>query len=66
MPTFKLIGTTVAGYLLLGASVMAGMRLVEWAVPRPATKILICMVDDTGTVEVCKSLDELRKRGVLM
>lgn len=53
------------GFFLMGVLVMSGMRLVEWAIPRPSTKILVCMVDDTGTVEVCKSLDELKRRGVL-
>lgn len=57
---------TLLNFVLLGALVMSGMRLVEWAIPRPATKILVCMVDDTGTVEVCKSLADLQKRGVRM
>ena len=57
---------TLLNFVLLGVCVMGGMRLVEWVIPRPATKILVCMVDDTGTVEVCKSLDELSKRGVQM
>lgn len=57
---------TLLNFVLLGVCVMSGIRLVEWAVPRPATKILVCMASDTGDVEVCKSLEELRKHGVQM
>jgi hypothetical protein len=44
--------------VLIGVLMMSGMRLADWAIPEPATKLLICVSDQDGNVGHCKSFAE--------
>ena len=47
-------------FVLAGCLVAVGNRVGEWTIPKPETRVLVCLADKTGTVEVCKRLDELK------
>lgn len=49
-------------YLFIGALMMAGMRVVEWVIPQPETKVLVCFASDAGKISQCKRLDDLIKK----
>lgn len=52
----------LALFLLLGFVLMVGQRAAEWSIQKPETRVLVCMADEIGTVEVCRSLDDLVKQ----
>lgn len=49
-------------YFAIGSMVMLGFRAVEYAIPAPETRVLICMIDEAYTVETCKSLKEISEK----
>ena len=38
-----------------GALMQLGIRAVEWIVPKPETRIVVCLASDLGEIEVCRS-----------
>lgn len=56
----SLLGQLVI-YLTLGATVMAGMRAVEWLIPKPEIRLMVCMYDELDKLE-CKTAAELMQK----
>lgn len=53
---------TVFGILAIGAIAGAGMRLAEWAIPKPESRVVICWANELDQVEICRSLQELKAK----
>ena len=51
----------LALFLLLGFVLMVGQRAAEWSIQKPETRVIVCMADELGTVEICRTLDDLVK-----
>jgi len=51
-----------AGAIGFGILIMIGFRIVEYVIPRPETRIIVCMVGKDEKAEICKPLAELRER----
>ena len=56
--TLKETAKQIAWMLVIGASLMLGIRAVEWLVPEPPSRIIVCMASDLGKRE-CRNLEEL-------
>lgn len=48
-------------FVIAGMLAALGWRAIEWSIPKPETRVLVCMADETGDVEICRTLDELTK-----
>jgi len=48
--------------ILIGFLLMIGMRLGEWVLIEPPTRLLICMVDKEGSVGNCKPFSDYIKK----
>lgn len=42
-------------FMIVGAALVAGMRLAEIAWPETAAKVMICFANDLNNIEACKS-----------
>lgn len=49
-----------ANFLIIGATVMIGMRAVEWVIPKPAQKslIMVCYVQSEGQKDKCEYITD--------
>ena len=54
------LGTFVF-YAAMGATMMAGMRVMDWVIPKPASRVFVCIVVD-GMETECKSLEEIQEK----
>lgn len=50
--------TGVIVMAIIGFIIGAGMRAAEWIIPKPETRVVVCMADDLDVV-ACKSLNSL-------
>ena len=48
--------------LALGVLAGTGVRAVEWAIPAPEMRVIVCTMDDFDRVETCTSAAELLKK----
>lgn len=48
--------------LALGVLLGTGVRAVEWAIPAPELRVIVCTMDDFDHVETCTSAAELLKK----
>ena len=48
--------------LALGVLAGTGVRAVEWAIPAPEMRVIVCTMDDFDHVETCTSAAELLKK----
>lgn len=48
-------------FIVIGALVMAGMRVAEWLIPKPEAKVLFCMAADIDNASACKTLAEMMR-----
>lgn len=48
----------VIAYILLGACVGLGIKGIEWLIPSPERRIVVCMNADTGE-GICKTLADI-------
>jgi hypothetical protein len=53
--------TQLAAYVLVGAAVMVGIRVIEWTVPQPEMRVIVCTYADLGELE-CKGAAELLRK----
>lgn len=60
----KLNELAIYSVMFLAAGVLfgAGTRAVEWVIPAPETRVIVCTVDDFDHVETCTSAAELLKK----
>lgn len=52
---------SIPGLLFAGIVVMLGVRAVEWAIPAPPQRILICTESSMGE-PTCQTMKELQHR----
>ncbi len=57
---FLALGIRALSWVIIGGLVMTGMRIVEWLIPEPDTRLVICSADSAGQLEVCRTLAELQ------
>lgn len=62
----KKFAAQMAGCFLIGVALMAGIRLVEWIIPKPAATTFVCIVDGINETE-CKTIEEIKdSHGVML
>jgi hypothetical protein len=44
--------------LAIGVVAGSGIRAAEWAIPKPETRVIVCMADDLDKI-ACKSLTDM-------
>lgn len=58
--------TKIAGHLiacvLMGAAMMGGMRAVEWYVPKPDARVVVCAYYDLDELECRPAAELLRSK----
>lgn len=48
--------------LLIGMVIATGMRVAEWLIPKPETRVVVCFANEIGQVEICKNLEKMLMR----
>lgn len=52
-------------FMEIGICLGLGFRLVQWTIPKPATRIILCYANEVGELPVCRPLEPLaKKKGV--
>lgn len=51
-----------AALIAVGALLLTGIRLAEWTIPRPDTRIVVCLASDIGEIDECTQLSELMQQ----
>jgi len=51
----------VALYVFIGVCAGLGMRAVEWLIPQPEARVIVCMADDTTDKAICMPLREFAR-----
>lgn len=46
----------------LGLLIAAGVRIGEWVIPAPETRLVVCFANELDQVEICKPASELLKK----
>jgi len=49
--------------VFIGIAIMSGMRIAEWAIPKPDTRVFVCFVSNGETD--CESIDKLKSMRVM-
>jgi hypothetical protein len=56
------IARELAYWVMLGALVVVGMRAAEWLIPKPETRLIVCLAEDVDKSRACRTLDELMRK----
>lgn len=52
---------TAAWLIFVGIVVGTGVKLIDWLVPSPDKRIVVCFAQDYGIIDECHTLAELKK-----
>ena len=48
-------------FLVAGVFAAAGIRLGEWCIPKPETRVIVCLASNSDNPFFCRTMEQLRK-----